>query len=248
MQQQREQQMVQQEAQLNQQKASSINMQQRMQQKPMIGVSILRLVQYQDHLGNPERPNSLEFWENFVRTFFSTEGVLLQQLYNTSDGSDKKYRVGFPSLPRFYHAHFTGGIKQIWMSVLGANEHALPTGGHTVSSKYASTKYVYENDNSIVTMGEVHVNFDPENKIELLDIQTKNWTEYIPRLALQPSELPDHKLSPKLNKNMNRKQQKSQPPPPAITIPDTKANAHGIPLALMQFLEVGGRISCIIPG
>jgi hypothetical protein len=239
MQQQREQQMTQQDA-LNQQKVAAMNMQRNMQemQKPMVGVSILRLVQYQDHLGNPERPDELDYWESFVAKFFSPEGVLRQQLWNSKNKGDKTYRIEYPSLPRFYLAHFTGGIDQIWMSVLGASEKALVHAGHhTVWSGMASTKYAYKNGNAVITMGQVKVNFDSENRIELLDITTTSWKEYVPLLT--PKSPPDQKESPKINKTIKRQQPKPAPSPPSPPIPESKVNEYGVPKPLMQFLEVG---------
>jgi hypothetical protein len=241
MQQQRENQMAQQEV-MNQQKAAAMNMQRNIQElpKPIVGLSILRLVQYQDHLGNPERPRELEYWEGFVAKFFSPEGVLRQQLWNSKNRGDKTYRIEYPSLPRFYLAHFLGGIEQIWMSVLGANEKALMHAGHhTVWSGTASTKYAYENGTAVITFGQVKVNFDSENRIELLDITTTGWKEYIPRELLGPPRSPpDQKESPKLNKNLKRQQPKQAPAPPSPPIPGSRVADYGVPKPLIQYLEV----------
>lgn len=214
-------------------------------QKPIKGLSILRLVSYQDHLGNPERPGELDYWESFVANFFSPEGVLRQQVWSNKNKGDKTYRIEYPSLPRFYLAHFTGGIDQIWMSVLGASEKDFAhVGHHTVWSGMASTKYAYKNGNVVVTMGQVKVNFDSENRIELLDITTTSWKEYIPReMVLPPKSPPDPKESPKLNKNLKRPQPKPAPSPPSATIPDSRVNEYGVPKPLMQYLEVGFRTS-----
>lgn len=236
MQQQREQQMAQQEA-INQQKANQVMRMQQLQ-KPIVGLSILRLVQYQDHLGKPEKPDDLEYWQGFVAKFFSPEGVVRQQLYNNSTHADKRFRIEYPSLPRFYRAHFSGGIKQIWMSVLGAAEKNLNTGGHTVWSDTASTKYVYNNDNVIITSGSLRVNFDAENRIEYLDITMTKWVEYVPRLALQVQEPVDQKQSPKTNKNLKRQASKPAPPQPGISVPDSIATEYGVPRLVVQFLEV----------
>ena len=226
---------------MNQQKAA-MNIQRNIQdlQKPMAGNSILRLVQYQDHLGNPERPDELDYWEGFVAKFFSPEGVLRQQLWNSKNRGDKTWRIEYPSLPRFYLAHFLGGIEQIWMSVLGANEKALlHAGHHTVWSGSASTKYAYKNGTAVITFGQVKVNFDSDNRIELLDITTTSWREYIPRDMLGPPRSPpDQKESPKLNKTLKR-QQKPAPPPPSQPYPESRVADYGVPKPLIQYLEVG---------
>jgi hypothetical protein len=229
--------MAQQEA-LNQHKVAAMNMQS--MPKPIAGLSILRLVQYQNDLGTPERPDELDYWESFVAKFFSPEGVLRQQLWNSKSKGDKTYRIEYPSLPRFYLAHFLGGIQQIWMSVLGASEKALVHAGHhTVWSVMASTKYAYKNGSVVVTLGRVKVNFDSENRIELLDISTSDWKEYIPReMIVPPKSPPDQKESPRFNKN-KRQPQKLVPSPPSPPIPDTRVNEYGVPKPLMQYLEVG---------
>ena len=212
-----------------------------MRQKPIVGLSILRLVQYQDHLGQPEKPKELEYWEQFVSKFFSPDGVLRQQFVDVEKGNDKTYRIEYFSLPRFYQAHFRGGIKQISMSTLQANENNLPTGGHTVFCRTATTTYIYNNDNTVVTSGQVRVNFDADNRIELLDISTTKWVEYIPRRSLQqPEILQDQKQSPKITKTLKRPS-KSVPAAsshPSLNIPETKVGGYGIPDALQAFLEV----------
>ena len=76
------------------------------------------------------------------------------------------------------------------------------------------------------------------NKIEMLDIDVQNYTEYLPRSQLQALEAADQKQSPKVSKNMGKRAQQKQVQQPAFTLPESMVTANGVPFAVMSFLEV----------
>lgn len=74
------------------------------------------------------------------------------------------------------------------------------------------------------------------NKIEMLDIDVTNHTEYLPRTQLQALELSEQKQSPKLTKNVGKRQKQPQQPP--FLLPESVVTPEGVPTAVMSFLEV----------
>jgi hypothetical protein len=93
----------------------------------------------------------------------------------------------------------------------------------------------------LVTLGNLRAQFDSNGKMDMLDLVITEHNEYIPRAILrQAPESPDQK-SPKVNKNLGKRAQQRQPPPPAapsITLPTSPTNDYGITNQLLQFLEV----------
>lgn len=74
------------------------------------------------------------------------------------------------------------------------------------------------------------------NKIEMLDIDVTNHTEYLPRTQLQALELSEQKQSPKVTKNARKGQKQPQQPP--FLLPESVVTPNGVPTAVMSFLEV----------
>jgi hypothetical protein len=202
----------------------------------LTGQGILRLLMFQDQLCPlPERVCELEYWEDFVRIHFSPFGVLRQQLHNQKTGESKAFQIQFVSLARFYHAHFTSGVKEMRMEPSNCTETKLPHGGCNVYSPKTSITYLYDNDIRVITDGWIQCNFDATNRIEHLSINTRGWTEYIPRGLWPSPDSPDQKQSPKMSKNAK----KPQKPQPVLSVaPPSGISDNGVPKNIVQFLEV----------
>ena len=255
----RDQQQMIQEAQLKQQQnnAAALMLQQQQAQQQaqqqqrvmpsMKGASILRLIQYCDHVSMPEtaKANDLRHWQSFVALFFSPDGVLRQQLWNAKDGGDKRFQLGVPALPRYYWTHFISGVKQIAMHIERPKENDLPNGGHTVDARTTIT-YVFENDIRLITYGTLRAVLDATNKIDFLDLGTTRHVEHIPRLVVEASmEVPEQKQSPEANKKLKRAQQKQPPPPAGPTLPPSPVSRDwGVTNQVLAFLEVRQSIQC----
>lgn len=212
-----------------------------MESAPYTGQGILRLLRFQEQLCPPnqhdkDRITDLEYWDEFVRNHFSPFGSLRQQLMNQKTGASKAFQIQFASLARFYHAHFTSGVKELRMDPIGCTETKLPHGGCNVYSPKTYITYVYDNDIRVITEGWIQCNFDITNRIEHLSVMTKAWQEYIPRSLCPSPDSPDQKQSPKMGKNA-KKPQKLQPVPTAA--PSSCIGDMGVPAYIVQFLEVG---------
>ena len=203
----------------------------------LFGHSILQLIMFQDSLENPERPNDLSYWEEIIRKYFAAYGSLKQQYSNPKTKSDKTFQLQYPSLARFYHAHFSGGIQQI---LLQSYDHiqSRTAIGTCVNSSRASLTYVFNNDIRVTTQGALIVLFDDSNKIVRLDLSAGDWEEYIPRRMLLNSPSPDQKQSPKVNKNIKKVQQQGKQSDPGPSIPTAGISDFGVPARLLGFLEV----------
>lgn len=66
-----------------------------------------------------------------------------------------------------------------------------------------------------------------------------NHTEYLPRSQLQALEQAEQqKQSPKVSKNMGKRGQQKQANTPSFTLPESMVTSHGVPIAVLSFLEV----------
>ncbi len=204
----------------------------------LVGHSILQLIMFQDSLASPERPNDLSYWEEIIRKYFASYGSLKQQFFNSKTQSDKYYQLQFPSLARFYHAHFGSGIRQILLQSYDHVQSRTAIGGTCVNSSSASLTYVFNNDIRVTTQGALLVMFDESNKIVRFDLSTHGWQEYIPRSILLNPPSPDQKQSPKMNKNIKKVQQQAKQPNPRSDIPTAGISDFGVPTRLIGFLEV----------
>jgi len=209
----------------------------------LAGQCILRLIQYQNNLANPERPNDLDYWEETMTKYFSPVGSLRQQLYSIKSGGDKSFQLQFPSLARYFYSHFACGVKQIFLQSYDHNENKLPNGGVLIMSSTASLTYVFQNDIRVTTTGQLRVTFDDMQKIEQMNISTTGWQEYIPRSVLLQPQSPEVKQSPKItNKNLKRAQGKPTEQNTRPIIPQSGVGEFGVPNHIFQFLEVSCEI------
>ena len=146
-----------------------------------------------------------------------------------------------------------------------AHEKDLPNGGHLVDS--AKSCFIYWFDNGcqvrdlndimananiycqLVTTGSLKAQFDQHGKIDLLDLQTEQHAEYVPRNKIQPiPESPDQKPSPNAIKHLgkrgsqqrnNRQLQVPQDQTPLTPSPPPSIiNDYGITQPVSVFLEV----------
>jgi hypothetical protein len=228
--------------QIKQQDMAGTAMMQDMPKDSMSGAHILQLIMFQDALAAPERPNDLYFWEVIVTKYFASFGSLKQQFVNTRTGIDKSFQLQFPSLARYFHAHFGAGIKQILLQSYKHVSNRIPHGGTFVNSEDASLTHVYQNDIRITVSGQLSVLFDESNKIVRFDLSATGWQEYVPKTLLLQAQSPDQKQSPKMNKNLKKVQQQGKSGP-EWNIPSSGVGEFGVPNRLIGFLEV-----CADPG
>lgn len=225
--------------QIKQQDMAAAVMMQDMQKESMpAGLYILQLVMFQDNLATPESPNDLHFWEGLIAKYFASYGSLKQQFLKPKTGHDKSYQLQFPSLARFFHAHFGSGIKQILLQSHQHIQSRTASGGMYVNSDNASLTYVFHNDIRVTTSGKLSVLFDESTKIVRFDLSTERWQEYLPKTLLLQAQSPDQKQSPKMNKNLKKVQQQGKASNSDLNIPSSGIGDFGVPTRLLAFLEV----------
>lgn len=98
---------------------------------------------------NKNEATDIQYWQNFVDTFYAPTGVLRQNLHDAHTGHSKQFEISNPALARFYYTQFTTGIRQIQMVIEGAHENPVNTpGAHLVESRL-SLIYWFFNDTQV---------------------------------------------------------------------------------------------------
>ena len=104
----------------------------------------LTVLLFKDH----NRGNSLSYWENVINHSFAEEGVLRMTL-GTTDDDRKQWGVAFPCLARFYHKHFTSGVRGIELHFEQAQEKAASDGSRVLNCPKATLTHVYESGHKV---------------------------------------------------------------------------------------------------
>jgi hypothetical protein len=144
----------------------------------MKGHSLMRLVQFGEHLsafGKQTKPlaaymangaqrlaaegqkqkEDLGYWGAFVEQFFSPKGVLRHSVFVNDEHSNKQYEITFPALPRYFYTHFDSGVKNMQMILEKGTEKALPA-GHYIESQNASFVYWFDNGSQVSLPAKLH--------------------------------------------------------------------------------------------
>jgi len=158
---------------LQQQHVAAAMMQQRQGNK-LRGQTLMRLMQFGDHLSNfqthtkplqayiesglqnlaaqsAKQNDDINYWLGFVDQFFSPKGVLRHSVWIVEEkgNSDKQYEITYPALARYFHTHFESGIKNMQLITEKGLEKELPNNGHYVESQKSSLVYWFENGSQV---------------------------------------------------------------------------------------------------
>jgi hypothetical protein len=92
--------------------------------------------------------DDLEYWNSFVKQFFSQKGVL-KHSFLIRDGEDqahqKHYEIAYPAIARYFHTHFDSGVKSMQLVMdKGTTDRTLPNECHMVMNDKASLVYWFE--------------------------------------------------------------------------------------------------------
>ena len=95
----------------------------------------------------------------------------------------------------------------------------------------------------VVAHGSLRAMYDGNGKIDVLDMQTNEHSEYVPRQKLGVQAVsPEQKQSPKVSKNMAKRaqQRQAQQPQPqlGLIVPESIINDAGTTNSVSMFLEV----------
>ena len=89
----------------------------------------------------------MSYWIDFVHRFFSPRGVFRHAIHEEKgeESSDKQYDIPFPALPRYFHAYFDSGVKNMQLIMdKGIMDRPLTGDGHLIENTKASMVYWFE--------------------------------------------------------------------------------------------------------
>ncbi|KAH6605005.1 hypothetical protein Trco_006712 [Trichoderma cornu-damae] len=223
---------------------------------------LLKLMQFGERLSSfpgAKSKDDLTYWNRFVAQFFSSpNGVFRHSLHasESEDATDKQYEIAYPAIARYFHTHFSSGVKSIQLILEGGStDRPLPGECFCIENPRASFVYWFETGSHLVAMGTLRAQFDAEQKIELFEFLTTSQEEYVSRKRVIEAAKPAHewikewrsvntidgKQSPEMSKKgkarLLRSPQK-EPPGVLVDLPDSAVNSKGVTLAVHQFLEV----------
>lgn len=96
-----------------------------------------------------KQQDDLNYWSDFVETFFSKNGVLRHSVWIVDEQSAKQYEITFPALSRYFYTHFESGIQNMQLIAEKAKEKPLPMNCHYVESPKSSFIYWFENGSQV---------------------------------------------------------------------------------------------------
>jgi hypothetical protein len=240
---------------------SSILQQQR--REGMKGQCLIKLMQFSEHLSSfpgSRGKDDLSYWNLFIGRFFSPNSIFRHTLHlgeaSTEDGGDKQYEIAYPAIARYFHTHFSSGVKSMQLVLdKGVIDKPLPGDCHCIENPRASMQYWFETGSHLVATGTLRVQFDSDQRIELFEFLTTGHEEYISRKQVIEAAKPAHvwmkdwhkvnsqdtKQSPEMSKKGKVRQLKSpqtQPPEVLVDLPDSAVTSKGVTDAVFQFLEL----------
>lgn len=222
---------------------------------------LVRLSQLSEHLsGYPgaRSRDDLGYWNGLVARFFSTSATFRHTLPSPEgdDTGPRQYDITFPAIARYFHTHFGSGVKSMQLTLgQGTVDRALPGDGYLIENPKASLIYWFETGSHLVSSGNLRVQFDNEQKMELFEFLATSHEEFIARKQVIDAAKPAHvwmkewhkvnstdsKQSPEMSKKGKGKQLKSpqrEPPEVLNDLPDSAVNRQGVTEAVYQFLEI----------
>ncbi|RUS25336.1 hypothetical protein BC938DRAFT_472309 [Jimgerdemannia flammicorona] len=217
------------------------------------GSGVLRLLDYNDSLAGPTNANAadINFWRKFIGEFYSENGTMKYELWNSKSNDKRNFELTTALLPRFYQINFESGVQSIQMTIENAKEYALPSGGRLVECPSASLFHQFDNGCQVVAKGMLQVTFSLSTatgtlKIDMWEFHTQNYVEYIPRSAIVRRELENSpSMETKEGVKAKIKQQQMMQGESAASdgrgdwvIPDTPVNEYGITVKTMRCLEI----------
>lgn len=114
-----------------------------------LGLSVLRLHQFADHLSaySPSSTNNdMNHWRKFVGEFYSPIGVMRQGLIHKQNNEMKQFEITTNLLARYYFTLFESGIRMVQMLIEQPREKPTVNQGTIVDCPKTSFIYWFEND------------------------------------------------------------------------------------------------------
>lgn len=244
-----------------QQLAMTSSLFQQQRREGMKGQCLLKFMQFSEHLSafpGSKGKDDLSYWNAFVARYFSPIGVFRTSLHisDAEDTTDKQYEIGYPALARYFHTHFSSGVRNMQLIMdKGVTDRQLSSDCHCIENGRASLLYWFETGSHLVATGTLRAQFDADQRMELFEFLMTDHEEFISRKRVIDAAKPAHnwfkewrkanvqdvKQSPEMSKKSKGKQLKlpqTQPPEVLMDLPDSAVNSKGLTEAVHQFLEI----------
>ena len=92
--------------------------------------------------------DDLSYWNMFIARFFSPNGVFRHTLHlgeTAEDAGNKQYEITFPAIARYFHTHFSSGVKSMQLIMdKGVIDKPLPGDCYCIENPNASLVYWFE--------------------------------------------------------------------------------------------------------
>ncbi|RPB01006.1 hypothetical protein L873DRAFT_1827374 [Choiromyces venosus 120613-1] len=221
-----------------QQAAALAAAQARQAPKTLLGHSVLGLYRFSGHLSafNASRdPNDINYWRKFVQEFYSQSGVMRQLLWHNNTRETKQFEVTTQVLARYYFTLFESGVQNIQIVLENVREKELANQCHIVECPKTSFIYWFENGFHLVARGALRATFNSSSKMEELDFQVDEHSEYVPRNFGENS--------PNIIKSSPGSKSLGKRPSQQGHASENIVNHYGVPDAVFRCLEISETIS-----
>lgn len=99
--------------------------------------------------------DDMSYWNRFVAQFFSPNGVFRHTLHvsDSEDTPDKQYDISYPAIARYFHTHFSSGVKSMQLILdSGSSDKHLPGDCYCIENPRASFVYWFETGSHVCHM------------------------------------------------------------------------------------------------
>ncbi|KAG0125197.1 LIM-domain binding protein-domain-containing protein [Tuber indicum] len=206
--------------------------------KTLLGHSVLGLYRFSGHLSAfdaSKESNDIDRWRRFVAEFYAPSGVMRQRLWHNNTRETKQFEVTTQVLARYYFVLFGSGVQNIQIVLENVREKELANQCHIVECPKTSFIYWFENGLHLVARGGLRATFNASSKMEELDFQVEEHSEYVPRNFGQDS--PDIMKSSPGSKSLGKR------PSQQGHTSENIVNNYGVPHAVLQCLEISETMS-----
>jgi hypothetical protein len=241
-------------AQLQQQRQVSAGVQPmgQAQQAGLVGVYILKLMQFCDQLSGIQTAagRNFEDWHKFVERHFAPEACLLHSFDSNEalPGKTKVFEVFRDSIARYFWTYFESGAQSLRLHTELARETTYNGGTHLVQCSNAILSVSYPNGVRLDMNGSLRVIFATHSdQIQSLSFQTSNAEEFISRSQVEkvvtdweptPSLKSPVMTKGKLPKAQQKKLQEQQDRLSMEHFPKSYRGTLGVSSRVQNFLEV----------
>lgn len=90
-----------------------------------------------------------------MNRFFSPNGVFRHSLHiiDNEETTEKQYEIAFPAIARYFHTHFTSGVKSMQLIMdKGVSDRPLHGDSHCIENPKASLVYWFETGSHVCSL------------------------------------------------------------------------------------------------